>query len=62
MQLGEDKYHLVLQNDTNSGGYTQWFNFRVSNGKRRGSVTFSIVNLVSLMRPSTRNGRCIKKE
>ena len=45
-KMGENKYDLVMQNDTNSGGYTQWFNFKVSNGKWRGTVTFNIVNFV----------------
>lgn len=46
--MGDNEYHLILQNDSNSGGYTQWFNFRVSNGRQRGSVRFLIMNLVIL--------------
>ena len=47
-KVGEDSYDLVLQNDTNSGGYTQWFNFKVSCGFWKGTVTFNIVNFVLL--------------
>ena len=29
MQVGDGEYDLILQNDTNSRGNTQWFNFTV---------------------------------
>lgn len=35
-----------MQNDINSGGYTQWFNFMVGNGEFKGTIKFNIVNFV----------------
>jgi cytosolic carboxypeptidase protein 2/3 len=46
VKTGEYKYEMVLQNDTNSDGSTQWFYFAVSGLKRHHSYTFRIVNLV----------------
>ncbi|KAL4445456.1 hypothetical protein ABPG74_004530 [Tetrahymena malaccensis] len=40
----ERQYFLVLQNDINTKGNTQWFYFRVSNKKALGQVTLSILN------------------
>jgi hypothetical protein len=42
----ENYYQLVLQNDTNTNGYTQWFFFRVSNTRKNTRVKFNIINLV----------------
>jgi len=39
------EYHLVLHNDTNTRGYTQWFYFSVEN-HQGATVKFRIVNLV----------------
>jgi len=44
-----------MQNDVNSSGYTQWFNFTVSNGNKRGTVKLNIVNFVVLYLFSTKN-------
>ena len=60
--MGEDVYDLVMQNDSNSGGYTQWFNFKVSNGKWKGTVTFNIVNFVYMSIFSTKRRLCTKRE
>ena len=40
------KYHLMMQNDINTYGCTQWFFFRVHNNKLKGKVTFNILNLL----------------
>jgi len=40
-----EEYHLVLHNDTNSRGYTQWFYFSIEN-HQGSTVKFHIVNLV----------------
>ena len=39
-------YDLVLQNDINTKGFTQWFNFKVQNKKTNFVAKFNIVNLV----------------
>jgi hypothetical protein len=57
-RVGDAEYALVLQNDLNSGGYTQWFDFTASNGTLRGTVKISIVNLVPLHARSTSGNRC----
>ena len=33
-KVHDNEYNLVLQNDINSKGHTQWFYFRVTNAKR----------------------------
>jgi hypothetical protein len=45
MQLSENEYDLVLQNDINTNGHTQWYFFRVSNTTKGHKVRFNIVNL-----------------
>ena len=40
----DTEYNLILQNDTNSKGHTQWFYFRVSNTTSGLRVTFNILN------------------
>ena len=42
----ENKYQLVLQNDTNTTGYIQWFFFRVSNTQKGRKVNFNIINML----------------
>lgn len=41
----DSEYNLLLQNDTNSKGNTQWFYFKVSNTAAKETVRFSILNL-----------------
>ena len=41
----EWEYNLLLQNDTNSKGNTQWFYFRVGNTTAGSTVQFHILNL-----------------
>jgi len=45
MQLSVDEYDLVLQNDINTNGHTQWFFFKVSNTRKGHKVRFNILNL-----------------
>ena len=40
------EYDLVLQNDVNSRGNTQWFYFSVTNLPLNVEITFNIVNLL----------------
>lgn len=42
----EDRvYDLILQNDTNTKGFTQWYNFKIHNKRNNFVAKFNIVNL-----------------
>ena len=45
MKVSDNEYDMVLQNDINTNGHTQWFFFRVSNTRRNQTVKFNILNL-----------------
>ncbi|EAS07091.3 zinc carboxypeptidase family protein (macronuclear) [Tetrahymena thermophila SB210] len=45
-QISENNYELILQNDINTKGNTQWFFFKVQNTKKNQTVTFTILNLI----------------
>ena len=45
MQISQDEYDLVLQNDINTNGHTQWYFFRVANTRKGHKVRFNILNL-----------------
>lgn len=45
MKVSDNEYDLVLQNDINTNGHTQWFFFRVGNTRQGHSVKFNILNL-----------------
>ncbi|CAD8161043.1 unnamed protein product [Paramecium octaurelia] len=40
------EYDLIMQNDTNSKGHTQWFYFSVENTQKNTLVTFNIINFI----------------
>ncbi len=42
----ETEYNLILQNDINSKGHTQWFYFRVQNTKKGAKVKFNFLNFI----------------
>jgi len=42
----DSEYDLVLQNDINSKGHTQWFYFRVTNVKKGMKVKFNMLNMI----------------
>lgn len=44
-KLSDREYNLLLQNDINTTGYTQWFFFRVGNTSKDLEVRFNILNL-----------------
>ncbi|KAL4469431.1 hypothetical protein ABPG74_004684 [Tetrahymena malaccensis] len=44
-KISNTEYNLILQNDINSKGNTQWFFFSVQNAKKGQSITFNIINL-----------------
>jgi hypothetical protein len=45
IKLSETEYDLVLQNDINTNGHTQWFFYRVHNNLAGVKYRFNIVNL-----------------
>lgn len=46
MYSGEFEYDLYLKNDYGTGGFTQWYYFKVSNTRRDQTYRFNIVNLM----------------
>lgn len=44
-KISDLEYDLVLQNDINTNGHTQWYFFRVSNATKGLRVKFNILNL-----------------
>lgn len=40
------EYDLILQNDVNSKGHTQWFYFRVGNTRKGLKVKFNMLNMI----------------
>lgn len=47
MKTGPFQYDLILQNDLNAAGYTQWYHFMVKNKDKNKTYKFNIVNLVT---------------
>ena len=45
MQDNENEYDLILQNDINTNGHTQWYFFKVGNTQKGMKVRFNILNL-----------------
>lgn len=45
IKISDTEYDLVLQNDINTNGHTQWYFFRVGNTKLGKKVKFNILNL-----------------
>ncbi len=45
-KMNENLYNLVIQNDTNTSGYSQWFFFRVKNTRKNSTIKFNILNLM----------------
>lgn len=45
LKVNDNDYHLLLQNDVNTSGHTQWFFFRVQNTCKNLSVRFNMLNL-----------------
>ena len=43
--MPDNKYNLMLQNDINTNGLSQWFFFRVSNTFKSQTIKYSILNL-----------------
>lgn len=45
LKVSDTDYHLLLQNDVNTSGHTQWFFFRVQNTMKGAQVRFNMLNL-----------------
>jgi hypothetical protein len=45
-KVSDNEYDLILQNDINSKGHTQWFFFRVQNIKKGLKVKFNMLNMI----------------
>ena len=45
LRVSDSDYHLLLQNDVNTSGHTQWFFFRVSNTTKFHEARFNMLNL-----------------
>jgi len=45
VKVSDLEYDLILQNDINTNGHTQWFFYRVNGAKKGMKVKFNIVNL-----------------
>ena len=45
-KVSESEYNLILQNDINSKGHTQWFYFRVANVRKGQKVKFNFLNMI----------------
>lgn len=48
-KVSDSEYNLLMQNDINTQGHTQWFYFRVQNTRKGQSVKFNILNYVSVI-------------
>jgi hypothetical protein len=46
-KVSDNEYNLLMQNDINTQGHTQWFYFRVQNTRKGHSVKLNIINYVS---------------
>lgn len=44
-KVTEAEYNLLIQNDINTNGYSQWFFFKVSNTFKGNKCQFNIMNL-----------------
>ena len=44
LKISDNEYNLLLQNDINTNGHTQWFYFRVSNTRENMKIKFNILN------------------
>ena len=45
VKVSDSEYNLILQNDINTNGHTQWFFFRVGNTRKGQKVKFNMLNL-----------------
>ena len=43
-KVSDNEYNLLMQNDINTSGHTQWFYYQVKNTRKNHTVTFKIMN------------------
>lgn len=43
-KVSDHEYNLLMQNDINTNGHTQWFFFQVKNTRKNHKVRFNIMN------------------
>ena len=43
-KVNDNEYNLLLQNDINTNGYSQWFFFKVTNTIKGHKCSFNILN------------------
>lgn len=46
-KINDNEYDLILQNDINTEGNTQWFFFSIGNTRKGKHIKFNIINLVT---------------
>lgn len=46
IRVSENEYNLLLEHDTETKGYTQWYYFAVNNYKSNHTVRFNLINLM----------------
>ena len=44
LKTGENEYDLYMRIDSNTRGHTNWYYFKVTNGKKNQRVKFNIMN------------------
>ena len=44
VKISNNEYHLFIHPDTNTGGHTQWFYYKVSGMEKGVEYTFKIMN------------------
>lgn len=45
IKVSDTEYDLILQNDINTNGHTQWYFFRVGNTTAKTKIKFNLLNL-----------------
>ena len=56
-KVSDNEYNLLMQNDINTSGHTQWFFFQVKNTRKNLPVQFNIMNFT---KPGVAGGRGYK--
>lgn len=46
VRVRRSEYDCFMRSDTNTKGHTNWFYFRVSNGRQVGAVQLNVCNIV----------------
>lgn len=47
-KVSDTEYNLLMQNDINTCGHTQWFYFQVRNTRKASTVRFNILNFTKM--------------